>query len=62
LQCLPWLFAAAGDIAPTWWAIQLMLIGLLVLTFTALPYLTSELMGALTSTSKYQRNRSAWFV
>jgi hypothetical protein len=36
-----------------------MLIVLLVLTFTVLPYLTSELMGALTSTSKYQRNRSA---
>lgn len=51
--------AAAGDISPTRWATQIMLVVLLVLTFTALPYLTNGLMGALSSTSTYQRNRSA---
>jgi hypothetical protein len=34
-----------------------MLIFLLMLTFTLLPYLTGQLMDALTSTSVYQRKR-----
>jgi hypothetical protein len=32
-----------------------MVIGLLMMTFTLLPYLTGQLMDALTSTSPYQR-------
>jgi hypothetical protein len=36
-----------------------MLIVLLVLTFTLLPYLTSSLMDALMSTSAFQRRRCA---
>lgn len=48
-----------GDIVPTYWATQVMLIGLLMLTFTLLPYLTGNLMSALTSTSTYQRRRWA---
>ena len=47
----------AGDIAPTYWATQVMIIALLGLTFTLLPYLTGNLMDALTSTSVYQRKR-----
>lgn len=46
-----------GDIVPTYWATQLMLIILLMMTFTLLPYLTGSLMDALTSTSVYQRRR-----
>lgn len=46
-----------GDIVPTYWATQVMLIALLMLTFTLLPYLTGQLMDALTSTSTYQRRR-----
>jgi high-affinity K+ transport system ATPase subunit B len=34
----------AGDYSPTYWATQLMLIALLIITFTLLPYLTGELM------------------
>jgi hypothetical protein len=49
----------AGDLAPTYWATQLMLIALLVLTFTLLPYLTSGLMDALLNTSAHQRRRWA---
>lgn len=47
----------SGDITPSYWATQVMLIGLLGLTFTLLPYLTGTLMDALTSTSVYQRKR-----
>eukprot|EP00878_Enallax_costatus_P004556 GHUV01004797.1.p1 GENE.GHUV01004797.1~~GHUV01004797.1.p1 ORF type:complete len:827 (+),score=239.90 GHUV01004797.1:555-3035(+) len=46
-----------GDFSPTWWATQIMLILLLVLTFTVLPYLTGQLMDALQSTTHFQRNR-----
>lgn len=46
-----------GDIVPTYWATQVMLICLLMTTFTLLPYLTGSLMDALTSTSVYQRRR-----
>lgn len=46
-----------GDIVPTYWATQVMLICLLMFTFTLLPYLTGNLMDALTSTSVYQRKR-----
>jgi hypothetical protein len=60
LCCLcPLLSMRAGDLAPTYWATQLMLIVLLVLTFTLLPYLTSQLMDALLSTSVHQRRRWA---
>lgn len=48
---------SAGDLTPTYWATRLMLIALLVLTFTLLPYLTSGLMDALMSTSTHQRRR-----
>lgn len=34
-----------------------MLIGLLILMFTLMPYLTGNLMDAITATSPYQRNR-----
>jgi hypothetical protein len=34
----------AGDYSPTYWATQLMLIALLMITFTLLPYLTGKLM------------------
>lgn len=46
-----------GDYAPTYWATQMMLVALLVLTFTLLPYMTSNLMDALTSTSSFERKR-----
>jgi len=49
--------AAAGDYTPTYWLTQTMLIALLALTFTVLPYLTGQLMTALSSTSSYQRKR-----
>jgi hypothetical protein len=44
---------------PTWALTQMMLIVLLVLTFTLLPYLTSSFMDALISASAYQRRRCA---
>lgn len=47
----------AGDFAPSYWATQLMLVALLVMTFTLLPYLTSGLLDALMSTSSYERKR-----
>lgn len=53
------LCALAGDYTPNYWATQLMLIVLLGLTFTILPYLTSGLMDALMSTSPAQRRRCA---
>lgn len=46
-----------GDLHPTYWATQAMLIALLVITFTLLPYLTGQLMDALASTNHYQRAR-----
>lgn len=47
----------AGDFSPTWWATQMMLIILLILTFSVLPYLTGQLMDALGSSTHYQRAR-----
>lgn len=47
----------AGDVTPTYWATQVMIIALLALTFSVLPYLTSQFMDALMSSSKYQRKR-----
>lgn len=38
-------------------ATQVMVIGLLMLTLSLVPYLTGQLMDALTSTSTYQRRR-----
>lgn len=49
----------AGDFAPTYWATQAMLIVLLLITFTLLPYLTGQLMDALGSSTHYQRTRWA---
>eukprot|EP00775_Hariotina_reticulata_P006540 gene6540-6766_t len=46
-----------GDLSPSYWATQIMLIGLLILMFTLMPYLTGNLMDAITATSPYQRNR-----
>lgn len=53
---------AAGDYAPTTWLTQLLQVGLLALTFTLLPFLTSSLVEALSSTSAYQRKRWAIWV
>jgi hypothetical protein len=46
-----------GDIAPSYWATQMMIIALLALTLSVLPYLTSQFLDAITSTSVYQRKR-----
>eukprot|EP00879_Flechtneria_rotunda_P031417 GHRR01034323.1.p1 GENE.GHRR01034323.1~~GHRR01034323.1.p1 ORF type:complete len:369 (+),score=71.72 GHRR01034323.1:1198-2304(+) len=44
-----------GDYSPSWWVTQMILIGVLILTFTLLPYLTGQLMDALTASTVYQR-------
>lgn len=54
-DCMP--PTGAGDYTPTYWLTQTMVIALLALTFTVLPYLTGQLMNALSSTSSYQRKR-----